>query len=797
MADNQHQQKREQQQQNKQKQESSSGRVRETGFEEYGGYMSAKRAKLDDQFHAARPSSISSSLFSGVRVFVNGHTEPPASEIRRLMLVHGGVFQHTYRHRGAQRTTHVVASMLSGASLRRDRHKLVVRPDWLTESVSAGRLLDCHNFLLNNPPGDGEGEEDSSGDEVLTDQEELVPGSQCADVLDDCSSRGGQSSPIKQAGDPGFLQQYFSKSRLHHISEMKVEMSELVASLQKTEDVDYSGRADLIRWCNREDGGPSSGVSQRGLVAHIDLDCFFVSVSLLSRPHLVGQPVVVTHSRSLSSSSSMAEVACCSYEARAVGVRNGMLLGDALKLCPGLHAVPYEFAAYRKASRAMYLFVASLSRHIQAVSCDELLLNCDELLADKGVSPGQLAGFLRQEIETVTGGCPVSVGIGCSVLVARLATAAAKPAGQMVVSGEEEDGFVARQPLGRLPGLGRAAARALTQLGCITCGDLRRLSVHQLSEAVGGSKLGRRLFEACRARDSASVTPNTRRRSVSVDVNYGIRFSDRERLFAFVGEVCDELWRRVSEAGFVGSRITLRLMVRSADAPRSSAKFMGHGRCDTVSRSSAVTPDSLPGALLPAACRLYDSIGVCVQDVRGISLQLSVAPSERSPSKLPAVKSLSIVNLFRRARTANPGVTSSTSSTSFSSSMSLEAALDCLGGVSALRHEDCAQCEKPREPPLFFGCREPGQVASLLGEWLESGVSGDPPQTSDCSAVLSYLSQLVNAWMLASLSGLLKLMSRRAGLLQLSEAWMQQVEGITAAVQQRVERMYGAPLDLH
>ena len=40
---------------------------------------------------------------------------------------------------------------------------------------------------------------------------------------------------------------------------------------------------------------------------------------------------------------SMSEIASCSYEARAAGVKNGMFMGSALKLCPDLQTIPYDF----------------------------------------------------------------------------------------------------------------------------------------------------------------------------------------------------------------------------------------------------------------------------------------------------------------------------------------------------------------------------------------------------------------------------------------------------------------------
>lgn len=109
---------------------------------------------------------------------------------------------------------------------------------------------------------------------------------------------------------------------------------------------------------------------------HIDMDCFFVSVGLRKRPELRDKPVAVTHAKAsnaplsrpgtdieaeralfnklwpdekisdkeaLGEHDSKSEIASCSYEARKCGVRNGMFLGAALKLCPDLKTIPYDF----------------------------------------------------------------------------------------------------------------------------------------------------------------------------------------------------------------------------------------------------------------------------------------------------------------------------------------------------------------------------------------------------------------------------------------------------------------------
>lgn len=90
---------------------------------------------------------------------------------------------------------------------------------------------------------------------------------------------------------------------------------------------------------------------------HVDMDCFFVSVGLLKRPHLRGKPVVVTHSTG-KGQDSRSDIACASYEARKYGVRNGMWVGEAKAMCPELEVIPYDFDEYRRVSKLFYEAVA-------------------------------------------------------------------------------------------------------------------------------------------------------------------------------------------------------------------------------------------------------------------------------------------------------------------------------------------------------------------------------------------------------------------------------------------------------
>jgi len=95
----------------------------------------------------------------------------------------------------------------------------------------------------------------------------------------------------------------------------------------------------------------------------------------------------------------MAEIASCNYEARQAGVKNGMFLGQALKLCPNLKTISYNFEAYKEVSYALYNIVASFTLDVEAVSCDEMFVDCTELLAETNTEPLHFASFIRSKIK--------------------------------------------------------------------------------------------------------------------------------------------------------------------------------------------------------------------------------------------------------------------------------------------------------------------------------------------------------------------------------------------------------------
>ena len=125
-----------------------------------------------------------------------------------------------------------------------------------------------------------------------------------------------------------------------------------------------------------------------------------------------------------------------------------------------------------------------------------------------------------------------------------------------------------------LVGVGRSHRDKLNALSVTTCGDLQQLSLREIQRELG-VKTGQTLYNFCRGLDERQIRSERVRKSVSAEINYGMRFTEAAQPEAFLIDLAQEVSKRLREAGVRGKSVTLKLKVRSKDAPVTSAKFMG------------------------------------------------------------------------------------------------------------------------------------------------------------------------------------------------------------------------------
>ncbi|NXT29381.1 REV1 protein, partial [Syrrhaptes paradoxus] len=336
---------------------------------------------------------------------------------------------------------------------------------------------------------------------------------------------------------------------------------------------------------------------------------------------------------------SMAEIASCSYEARQVGIKNGMFFGQAKKLCPNLQAVSYDFDAYKEVARTIYEILASYTHNIEAVSCDEALVDITEILTETRLTPDELANAIRTEIKAQTK-CAASVGMGSNILLARMATRRAKPDGQYHLKPEEVDDFIRGQLVTSLPGVGRTMESKLASLGIKTCGDLQCASMSKLQKEFG-PKTGQMLYRFCRGLDDRPVRTEKERKSVSAEINYGIRFTQPKEAEAFLLSLSEEIQRRLEAAGMKGKRLTLKIMVRKAGAPVEPAKYGGHGICDNIARTVTLDHATDSAKVIgKETLNMFHTMKLNISDMRGVGIQVQqLVPISKNTSACSTVQS--------------------------------------------------------------------------------------------------------------------------------------------------------------
>lgn len=423
--------------------------------------------------------------------------------------------------------------------------------------------------------------------------------------------------------NPNFLTHFFTTSRLHHLSTWKLSLRQSVAAALASHPSQRNLRPRKTRY-----------------ILHIDFDSFFCSVSLLSHPELKGKPVAVCHGSSKHSTTS--DIASCNYVAREKGVKNGMWLERARKLCPALVTLPYDFEAYKEASRIFYDVVLGVGpERIQAVSVDEVLVDCSNLICDnysatvvRELKVMELAERIRNEVREKTR-CEVSVGVGTNVLLARVALRKAKPAGQAMVTEATSREVMGMLDVRDLPGIGGKTAEGISQhWQSSTVADIRRISKEELQRQLG-EKTGQRVYDMCRGIDTTEVgEAEVVRESLSVAVNWGVRFYKKEQFVNFLSRLAEYVEEKLKLEGLKGHKLTFSIAKRAEGQPFETTKFLGCGKCDMISKTEKfVESTNSAKAIMKACLGIYNRLTIQVGDIRGLTIQMTELEEDTGKSK--------------------------------------------------------------------------------------------------------------------------------------------------------------------
>ena len=200
------------------------------------------------------------------------------------------------------------------------------------------------------------------------------------------------------------------------------------------------------------------------VIVHIDLNAFFVRAEEIRNPELENKAVAIGHL------GRGGIVSTCSYEARKFGVKSGMPMNKAVKLCPHLLIVPPDYRFYITLSHEFKKYIRSITPKVESASVDELFADFTDVIKGKRNVEAYFRQIQKGLYEKTQLKC--SIGVGPTKFLAKMASDYQKPMGLTIIRRKDIKNILYPLPIEDMFGIGKKSAPRLREVGIATIGDL-------------------------------------------------------------------------------------------------------------------------------------------------------------------------------------------------------------------------------------------------------------------------------------------------------------------------------------
>ncbi len=346
-------------------------------------------------------------------------------------------------------------------------------------------------------------------------------------------------------------------------------------------------------------------------VLHIDMDAFYASVELISRPELKGTPVIV-------GGGSRSVVLSATYEARRFGVHSAMPMTRARRLCPQATVVEPSHGRYSRVSAGVMEIFRSVTPLVEPLSLDEAFLDVAGAVRRLG-RPSEIGQLIRDRVADEQG-ITCSVGVATTKFVAKLASTRSKPDGMLVVPASGVVAFLHPLPVGALWGVGEKTEKELTRLGLHTVGDIAHTPRSTLVRALGQAA-GSHLHALSWGRDERRVVAHEPDKSIGAEETFSRDVDDPDVVRRELLRLAERTAARLRTAGLAGRTVSVK--IRFADFT-------------TITRARTLPePTDVAAVLYATARQLYEALGLDRARLRLVGIRVEgLVESESAPHQL-------------------------------------------------------------------------------------------------------------------------------------------------------------------
>ena len=302
------------------------------------------------------------------------------------------------------------------------------------------------------------------------------------------------------------------------------------------------------------------------MIAHVDMDAFYVSIEMLRHPELRGRPVVVAYD------GPRGVVTTASYEARKYGVHSALPMVTARRRCPDLAVLPVDMQLYKRGSVKVMETLGQFSDEVEVVGLDEAYVD----LSGSPV-PQSRAHEIKRRIREATW-LVCSVGLAPNKLMAKIASDLDKPDGFAVLDHDSWLETVGERPASLLPGVGPKTFERLQAMRVETVAQLAETDEHTLAQAFG-PRHGRGLLDRANGIGSTRLNEDRMRKSESRETTFPEDVTDRRVLQDMVERLARSVCESLSQNGRRGRTVTLKIRLQPFKTYTRSRTLPSH-TCD-------------------------------------------------------------------------------------------------------------------------------------------------------------------------------------------------------------------------